>query len=205
MQTKTKIFNLALNALLLSKRLVNADTDTGNEAVTLRTNWDIAWESALEDMDLNRTCSRKTLEQLAEDPNSLWLFHCRRPTDCAFIRRIVSGVRTDNRSSRILFETGIHEGQDGIFTNEDEAVIEYISTETPIGALSAKAALAVAYNLAIHASPLIVGKGAANLRKEIEAKYLMAKADAQEADARENFQFEDDETQSEFVAERLGV
>jgi hypothetical protein len=56
--TKAGIFNLALGALLLNRQVTNADTDTSNEARVLRTHYDLALFSALEDLDLDSTATR---------------------------------------------------------------------------------------------------------------------------------------------------
>ena len=62
--------------------------------------------------------------------------------------------------------------------------------------------MTIAYKLAWLASPLVTGKGALQLKKELEQKYMAFKAEAQQQDSRENFNFVDPAIESEFVAER---
>lgn len=203
MYTKAKIFNLALGALLLTKRISDTENDTSVENVTLNVHYDTALRSTLQDLDLDGTSSQKELELIAEDPNDLWDYVYKYPTDCAFIRRIQSSVLKDTRSTQVPKRIGIYEGKKAIFTNAESPIIEYISNDVALTTLSASAGLAIAYKLAVLSSPLIVGKGAAQLRQQIQASYALAKAEAQEHDRLENSNFDDDETTSEFVETRL--
>lgn len=203
MYSKAKIFNIALGALLLSRQITDADTDTSNEAKVLNTHWNTALRSALEDMDLDSTATEVTLELIEEDPTDLWGYAYKYPSNCSFLRRIVSGERMDNRSSHIPKRVAMHDGVKAIFTNEVEAKAEIIPHDFPLGSLSANAGLTIAYKLALLAAPLATGKGAQRLIEAIEKKYAIAKAEAQDQDRRENFNFVDDEIESEFVEERM--
>lgn len=202
MYTKAQIFNLALGLLLLSRQITNTETDPSNECRVLNTHWAAAWAMALEDMDLDSTSTQYTLALVEEDPNDLWLFAYTYPTSCAFLRRLVSGEKMDNRTTRIPLAVRIHEGAKVIFTNEEDAVAEIIDKSLSPTILNASAGMAVAAKLAMMAAPLITGKGAAKLVKDIEGKYIAFKTEAQETDARENFNFTDERLSSEFVEER---
>lgn len=203
MYTKAKIFNLALGALLLSRQISDPDTDKSNEAKVLNTHWDLAFTSALEDMDLDSTSTQVTLELIEAAPNLLWLYSYKYPTDCASIRRLQSCVRTDNRSTHIPRRVSTKAGKKVIFTNQEDAILEYISKTVPIETLSANAGLTVAVKLAMLSTPLIVGKGGKALMENLQARYVLVKGEAQEQDQRENFDFVDPEIDSEFVAARI--
>lgn len=205
MYTKAKIYNLALGALLLQRQISNADQDQSNECKILNTHWDTAFYSAIEDMDLDALSTQVTLELIDDDPADFpeWAFVYKYPSNCAYFRRIKTTVMMDDRSTHIAKKVAMYEGQLAIFTNEATAEAEIIPKDIPLVALSAQAGLAVAYRLAALSAPLIVGKGAQKLRQEIEQKYVVAKAEAQEKDRRENFNFTDPEVESEFVRSRL--
>lgn len=203
MHTKAGIFNLALGALLLRRRISDPDTDTTNEGVVLNTNYDIAIRSTLEDLDLDATSSQVTLELIEADPNDIWGYSYKYPSDCVFLRRIQSTVEIDNRETHIPRRVTMKSGQKCIFTNQVDAIAEYISKDVALSMLSPNAGLAIAYKLAILAAPLIVGKGSQKLREEIQKKYIIVKAEAQEHDRRENTNFVDPEVESEFVNVRL--
>lgn len=202
MHSKAKIFNLALGHLLLSRQIIDADTDKSNEAIVLRTHYDVAFYSTLEELDLDSTSTQAELELIEEDPNDLWNFAYKYPTSCAFFRRIQSRVDIDDRSSHIPKRIAMLGSQKAIFTNEPTAIGEFISADINIASLSATAGLAVSYKLAMMASPLVVGKGAARLMEAIRTMYVMTKAEAQKQDRDENFNFTDEATLSEFVRAR---
>jgi len=201
--TKTKIYNTALSALLLNKEVVDVETDKSNYVSILNTFYDIAFESTLADLDLDSLSQPITLELLAQLEGEAWNYVYKYPTNCVFMRRIKSMVETDNKSTHIPKRTGIYNGQSAIYTNEYQAIIEAIPKDVPLEALSPMAGLAVAYKLAFLSAPLVVGKGAKALRKEINELYIVAKFEAQEKDSLENFNYESDWQRSEFVEARL--
>lgn len=202
MYSKAEIFNLALSALLLSRQIVDTDNDKSNECKVLNTHWKAALGATLQDLDLDSTSTPVTLEVITTDPNDLWKYAYKYPTNCAHLRRLQSCVDIDNRYTHITKRVAVHAGQKVILTNEDQAIAEIISTDVPLSSLSAQAGLALAYKLAVLSAPLITGKGAAKLRAEIQKEYLLAKAEAQEQDRLENANFTPDDIASEFVAER---
>lgn len=202
MHTKAKIFNLALGALLLQRRIVNTETDPSNEAKVLTTHYEVAYASTLEDLDLDSTSSQVELELLFENPTDHWLYAYKYPDNCAFLRRLQSSSVVDNRTSHIPKRVGIHEGEKVIFTNQVDAIAEYIPQDLDPSFLSATAGLCVAYRLASLAAPLAVGKGSKQLILDIEKKYVTFKGEAQEQDRKENFNFVDEAVESEFVEAR---
>lgn len=201
--TKVQIYNLALGALLLTRRINDIDADNSTEVRVLNTHWETALNSTLEDLDLDGTSSTKTLELITDVPTVHWLYTYKYPTDCAFLRRIQSYVLKDRRSTQIPKRVAVAGGQKVIYTNEPQAVIEYISTDVPLAALSSNAGLAVAYKLAMLASALITGKSATKVKEDINKSYTLVKMEAQETDRLENSNFDDSITQSEFVEARI--
>lgn len=202
MYTKASIFNLALGALLLQRQIENPETDRSNECKVLLNHYDTAFRSALQDMDLDSTSSQITAELVEEGPNDLWLYSYKYPSDCVFLRRIQSLADIDNRTTHIPKRVTVKDGQKVVYTNQSEAIFEYISKDVPLSSLSASAGLAIAYRLAILAAPLVTGKGAKTLMEQIKDKYVVAKAEAQEIDRLENFNFVDPSVESEFVEAR---
>lgn len=203
MYAKVDLFNLALGALLSTKKIINTDDDTSRENTILNVHWTAAWNASLSDMDLNRTSRQKTLELLVKNPNNLWQFAYKYPADCAFLRRLQSGVVKDDPESHIPKITIDHSGTLAIYTNQVDAIVEYISNEVNPKLLSAHAGLAVGYQLAMLSAPLISGKGATAIRKQVVDMYRIAVASAKEHDLLENHIFETDQEKSELVKERL--
>jgi hypothetical protein len=201
--TKTKIYNLACSALLLSREISDTETDRiTNEVRVLNTFWDDALTSTLQELDLDSLSESLSLEMIATIDGP-WSFVYKYPSRCAFLRRIESGAITDSRSTHIAKKIGIYNGHKAIFTNEYAATAECITKDVELNVLSSPAGFALAHKLAFLASPLLVGKGAKTLRDEIYQKYLMFLNDARNLDSNENFNYDDIATRSEFVAARL--
>lgn len=202
--TKEEIYNLALSALLLSDEVIEISTSKSNNISVLNRFYNVAFQSTLQDLDLDclsQPIPLELIEELTDDP--VWQYVYKYPSNCAFLRRIESGFAVDRKSTHISKRTGLHNGQKAIFTNESQAVAECIPKDAPLEALSPMAAMAIAYKLALLSAPLMVGKGAKTLRKEINENYIIAKTEAQETDKLENFNYESDWQRSEFVEARL--
>lgn len=212
MYTKATIFNLALNALLLSRQITDTNSDQSNEAKVLNLQWPIALRNALFDMDLDSTSMFKNLELVHDftkdpppaqsQPGPLWNYAYKYPDKCAFFRRIKSCNRNDDKFSHIAKEVMIYEGKKVIFSNEQNAIGHYIPEDFPLQTLSSPAGMAIAFRLAWQSAPLIVGKGAKGLRETIKMDYMGAKSEAQAMDERESFSFQSEANMSEFVKVR---
>lgn len=202
--TKAKIFNLALGALLLQRQISDPETDKSNEAKVLLTWWDTAFWGTLADLDLDSTSTAQTLELLESQPADYpnWNYVYKYPTNCAFFRKIKSVVEFDTRYTHIPKHVAMRNDVKCIFSNQESAIAEIITSTFPLVSLSAPAGLAMAYSLAMLSAPLITGKGAARLNKDLEGKYAVAKANAQGMDQNENFVFRSEAELSEFVAAR---
>jgi hypothetical protein len=201
--TKTKSYNLALSALLLSRQITNADTDTSNEARVLNQFWEDALTSTLQEMDLDSLSESITLELVTELDEGPWKYVYKYPSRCAFLRRLKSCAITDTNRTHISKLTGMYQGQKVIYTNEYAAVGECIPNDVSLDALSSPAGMAVSYKLAFYSAPLIVGKGAKALREEVYQRFLLSINEAQELDKLENFNYDPVHIRSEFVAARL--
>lgn len=202
MYNQVDIFNIALGALLLNKVIVDVESDTSKENKTLKQFYQIALAQTLQDLDLDGTSSRAELELIEEDPNDEWLYAYKYPTKCRFFRRIVSGNRKDNRATSIPRARGVLNGVSVIYTNQPDAIGEYIASDVGLQHLNSNAGLALGYKLAFLASAMIVGKGALKIKQDVLNMYTMFKMEAQEQDRLEGETFEDPAVDSEFVQAR---
>lgn len=201
---KTKIFNLSLAALFLQKRLTNADTDKSTEALTLNNFWDVAYESALEDMDLDSTSQTIALEQVGIDPSPFWRYAYKYPVNAVLIRRIVSNQITDDEETLIDKVRAVHAGESCILTNEPSAKVEFIAKDIPMAALTAQAAIYISLKLAQLSVPLIVGKNSVQISQGIDSRLELALMDAKRRDAQESSIFQPDWAKSSLLKARLG-
>lgn len=203
MSFKTEIYNLTLSALLLNEQLVDVETDEDrNHVQVLNTFWNIALSSTLQDLDLDMTSQPISLELLVELTEGPWKYAYKYPSNCAFLRRLESGTIVDRRSTHISKRTGQYNGQTAIYTNEYAAIGECIPKDVSLDSLNAMAQMALAYRLAFLAAPLITGKGAKKLKETLKQDYVIAKMEAQETDALENFNYASDIERSEYVEAR---
>lgn len=208
MYNKAVLMNLALQALLLTKQITDPASDQSNEAKVLNQIYDVAFRTALIDLDLDSTCSQNALELVEENPNNQWLYSYKYPQNCLYLRRLIdpqdySSQTMDDKFTRVLLQVFIKDGKKVIFTNLVSALAQWIPHDFPLQTLSPSAGMAIAQRLAWMACPLIVGKGANRLRQEIEKNYVIYKVEAQALDSRESFNFQSDEVLSEFVKTRL--
>lgn len=203
MLSKPEIFNLALSALYLTKEITDAEGDPSKEARSLRAKFPIAFAKTIEDLDLNATSSFVQLELVLEEPNDLWGYAYKYPSNCAFFRRIKSCERIDNEDTKIPHETGYLNGQRVIYTNQWRAIGQYIPKDVSLAALNPSACTALAYMLAWYCPNLIVGKGSQRIRAEVLEMYRVFKSEAQEHDYRENERYFNPYEESSFVRERI--
>ena len=201
--SKVEIYNLTLSSLLLAKEIEEIETDTSNEVRVLNIHWKTALESTLKDLNLDSLSTPITLELITTLDEGLWTYVYKYPTNCAKFRRIQSSVITDNRRTHIPKRIGMYQGQKVIFTNEYQAIAECMPKDIPLSSLDANVAMCVVNALAILCVPLVTGKGAKLLRDSLKADYAYLKAEAQEEDADENFNYEEDSLRSEFIDARL--
>lgn len=206
MYDKTGIFNLALSALFLQKKISDSETDTSKETLILRSHWDAAWNIGLQELDTDSIAVTVALELLAEAPDSNWAYVYKYPVNCAFFRRIVplvGGQVTDDTIDAIDRKIGRYLTNKAIFTNEREAKGEYIPNDITPDDLNAEEALFIAYKLARLCLPLIIGKDSDNVAKLLEARYEQAHLDARAKSAKETSIYQEEWQRSEFVKHRL--
>jgi len=229
MYSKCDIYNLALGELLLTKQVINPDADTGVEVRVLNNFWKIALESTMIDLDLDSIAIKnQALTLFQKCPlGQVWKYAYNYPTNCILLRRLkhshiqldVNGnpvnvspddyyywkthPNQDTEDSQVPREVANYQGLKVIFTNLHNANIEYVPNDFSLNMLTSQSALCVATKLAMLSGPLIAGKGAGPLRKELQEKYVVRRAEAMEADRQENANFVPPHIQSAFVRARL--
>ena len=207
MYDKTKIFNLALQALFINKQISNADTDKSTEATVLRNNWDFVYPQVLAELDLDSTSQTKTLELLTDRPNQKWRYAYKYPNDIALLRRIDNCYVTDDIDSvvshRIELFTFNGDTTKVIMTNRADSEIEYISTNVPADTLTVQAGKYAAIRLAKESVSLTVGEKSATVSKTLEPKILEALIAARHRDGIETQVYEPAWKHSSLVKARM--
>jgi hypothetical protein len=156
--SKTEIANMALSHIRIASEVSDLTTERSQEANTINRFWDVAREKILRKHDWPFATKFVALGLVSEDPTDEWRYSYQYPSDCLLIRRILSGARNDSRNSRESYK--IVKGASGreIYTDREDAEIEYTVDETDMNQWPADLVLAMSYYLAsLIAAPLTAG------------------------------------------------
>lgn len=125
MQVSTEICNLALGHLAAST-IQDAETEQSTEAKVCRLFYSPALREYLRDFRWPFASRIQALALIEEEPNSLWKYSYRYPSDCLDFYSIISpGLRAAQTVEPIPFVTsGDGQGQI-IFTDQPDAEAEY--------------------------------------------------------------------------------
>lgn len=198
--SKTVIANMALSHLKISKEIGNLDSEKSETANACRRFFDSSRDKVLRDFNWPFATKIESLVKLEDDPNDEWCFSYRYPSDCLKFRRLLSGIRNDNRQSRASYRVAKDDSGLVIFCDLDLAQAEYTEKVEAVELYPADFVLALSYLLAKYVAPRITGGDPFNLGDKALKEYL-----AEIANARSNaFNEEqpDEEVESELVRER---
>jgi hypothetical protein len=93
---------------------------------------------------------------IEENPTDEWGYSYRYPTDALYIRRILSGIKKDTEDSKIPYELGQDDtGGLLIYTNTDEAQVEYTARCDNAGLYPSDFVIAFSYRLASFVAPQV--------------------------------------------------
>lgn len=155
MATKTEIANLALSHLGVGKEISNLDTDQSSEGAVLRRFYETAKDSTLRDFNWPFATKFRTLALVSENPTTEWIYSYTYPTDCLKIRRILSGIRTDTRQSRVPYRIVRSDASLLIYTDAETAVLEYTMRADDPGQYPPDFVMALSFRLAHYIAPTV--------------------------------------------------
>lgn len=201
--SKTVIANLALSHLGIGKEIANLDTENSNEANAARRFYEEARNKALEDFDWPFATKFADLTLVEQNPNEDWGYSYRYPSDCLKVRRVRSGLRTDNRQSRIPYRIGKDDSGKIIFTDLDSAKIEYTERVETVELYPASFVMALSYLLAMYIAPRVTGGDPFGLGNKAIELYTQELSNARSNALNE--EQPDHPTESELVRVREGV
>lgn len=147
----TVICNMALSHLGSASPITDMDDDSAEARVCL-TFYETARKKFLEDCRFAVNDRVETLSLIEEDPTEEWAYSYGYPSDCLFLKRIQSGVRSETRDSAVAFKIGYKDGVKVIFTDMDEPIAEYTAFIDE-SFQSANMDLALSYLLASYIAP----------------------------------------------------
>lgn len=124
------ICNLALSHLGVGKEIANLTSDDSQEAYALRRFYETVLNKTLRSFPWPFALRSVALALVAEDPTPEWGFSYRYPTNALYVRRIKSGIRNDTRQSQVPSRVGGDDSGRLIYTDAEDAVIEYVAKVT---------------------------------------------------------------------------
>lgn len=155
--SKVGIVNIALSHLSIGKTVAVLETEKSEEAVTARLFYDVAREATLREFPWPSSSRVIAIALVEEAPNSEWAYSYRYPTDCLKIRRILSGIRNDTRQSRIPYRILSDEQGSLVYTDKENAEIEYTVNAVSPQFYSADFVMAFSLYLAHLMAPRLTG------------------------------------------------
>jgi hypothetical protein len=180
MSSKTEIANMALSHIGIGKDVANLDTEKSQEATACRRFYPVSLRTTLRDVPWPFATSRRTLALITEDPNDDWDFSYRYPSDCLFIRRILSGIRNDTQQSRAQFKIEQAGGGKVLFTDVEDAIAEYTIVTEDTSLFPPDFELALSLRLAVYIAPRLTAGDPFKLQSQVMQLYRIeiAKANA---------------------------
>lgn len=155
--SKTVIANLALSHLGIGKEIANLDSENSAEANACRRFYEEARDKTLRDFNWPFATKIASLVLVETTPNNEWAYSYRYPTDCLKIRKIQSGIPYDNRQSRVPYRIAQDDTGLVVFTNLDNAVIEYTKREEVVSLYPSDFVMAFSYMIAFYVAPRLTG------------------------------------------------
>lgn len=203
MMSDTKIANMALGHVGVSKQIGNLITERSLEANACREWFEVCRESALGDFHWSFATKFKTVGLVENNPTQEWAYSYRYPSDCIDVRRILSGQRTDVRATRVPFRIASDDEGGIILTDMQNAQIEYTWLNKDASKYSTNFATAMSLMLANYIVPQLSGGDPFQRQQKIMQLYAMEISKAATNNAIE--EQADIEPDSEFVLARGGT
>lgn len=200
MSSSTVISNMALSHLGLGKTIANLDTEQSEEASACRVYYETARDTVLRDAQWPFAKTDVALGLVEECPTDEWNYSYRYPSDCLFVRRIISGIKRESREIRVPYQVSSDASGLLILTDVADAKIEYTKRAEQVQFYPSDFLLAFSYLLAALIAPRITKGDSFKLKNEMYALYT-----SQVSNAKKNgFNEQKDPTkpQSEFITTR---
>jgi hypothetical protein len=203
MASDTEIANLALSHLGVGKEISDLTTERSQEALVCKRFYEIAREATLRDFPWPFATRFVSATLIEEDPTDEWGYSYRYPANCLRIRRILSGIRNDNRQSRAPYKLAQDDNGKLFYCDIDEAEIEYTVNEDNEDMYDSDFIMAFSLRLAAYIAPRITGGDPFKLGERAMQLYLFELNSAKNNALNEE-QVEQD-VESEYIRARDGI
>ncbi len=202
MASKTDIANMALTHIGVGFQISNLDADTSEEAKAIRSFYITARDFMQIDFPWPFITRSVALGLVEETPTTEWAFSYRYPAPCQKVRRIFSSIRNDNRQTRVSYLIYSDDVGKLIYTDAEDACIEYSVKSTEEDKWPADYVLAFSYLLAFYVAPRLTKGDAFKMGEKAFKLYRAQLAVAEQRSLNE--EQPDPIPESEFVRSRNG-
>lgn len=171
MASKVGIVNIALSHIGIGKEVANLETEKSEEAGAARRLYDSALNTIVRSAPWPFLTKIVTLPLIEEEPTTEWGYSYRYPSDCKFIRRILSGIRNDDRQTRAPYLIAQDDGGLIMYTDQEDVEIEYTVKADNPALFPDDFTLALSYLLASLMAPRLTGGDQFKLGDKALQKY----------------------------------
>jgi hypothetical protein len=200
MASKTEICNIAISHLGIGTEIANIDTEDSEPARACRRFYDRCLETVLREFAWPFATRVINPALVEEDPTTEWGYSYRYPVDCLIMKKIQSGLRTDTSQSRAPYRIVGDDSGSLIYTDCEDAVIEYTALVEDVDNFASDFVMAFSYKLAHYIAPRISGGDPFALQERIIKLYVLELSQAERSAYNE--EQPDQEAFSEFDRER---
>ena len=175
MASNTEIANLAISHLGHGKEIADLDTENSAAANACRRYYERARDMTLRDFAWPFATKIETLALKETSPTTEWAYSYYVPADSLQVRKILSGVRTDYRESRVPYRlvTGY------IYTDEVDAIAEYTYKVTDPALFPQDFIMALSWRLAFYTAARLTAGDPFKLRESAMQMYRIELSMAQ--------------------------
>lgn len=201
MASKTSICNMALSHLGIAKPIANIDSEQSQEAAACRTFYDVSRDRVSRDVAWPFLTKIEALALVEENPNEEWAYAYRYPSDCLDVRKIQSGVRNETNSQRIPYKIASDDQGLLLFTDREDAILEYTVRLDNVNLYPADFMMALSYRLATYIAARLTNGDPFKLMESVMGLYRIEIQNA--AANAQNEEQPDVYPDSEYVQARL--
>lgn len=200
MASRIDIYNMALGHLAVTTTVASL-TESTKERKTMDRFYETALDAVLRDRNWPFATKFKNPALVEEEPTDEWAFSYRYPTDCLYLRRLVLAAR----ASRVRVPFRIVSDDNGrlIYTDQEDALIEYTARITDPVRFPPDLVLALSFRLAAYAAPGLT-RGDKDGLGDRALKLYIAELSLAGANALNEEQADQNQPDSEFISERGG-
>lgn len=173
MASSTEIANLALSHLAVAQPIANLTTERSTTAAACRTFYSLTRELVLRQTAWPFANVVETLGLVETDPNDEWGYSYRYPATASRLIRIPSGIRNDTRQKRVPYKIGRDASGKLIYTDMEDALIEYTRLETDEDRYPPDFIMAMSLRLAAYIAPRVTGGDPFKLGQRAMQMYML--------------------------------